>query len=379
MTIPSGVRNVAERTRTMSIGVVCLALALPWPAAAQTPAGGETPLPSTFRWGPQRPDLLRYNRVEGLSVGARGQIYPRTPLGRLSITATGRLGTADRVPDVVLDVSRESLTRRITLSAYRGLAAVDEGARHLGFGNSLTALLLGRDDGDYYRRTGLSLEWTPPSAERRVFRGRAFAEYQVPVAVEADFALAHLGSDEWTFRENARADEGWDVGWSAEAAPWWGTDPRERQGGITLATRWGSGDWHYTLVEGCGTLILPLPGDLRVVAEVAGGTSSGSPPLQRRFRVGGPTTLRGYEPGAAVGTSFARARGEVGRSFAFGRVTAFSDVAWAGERAAFDTGDALPSAGVGLHLVDGLIRVDAAWGLRDPRGFRLELYLDAIH
>ena len=40
-------------------------------------------MPRTFRWGMQRPDLVRYNRVEGLSLGARGQIRPETALGPL--------------------------------------------------------------------------------------------------------------------------------------------------------------------------------------------------------------------------------------------------------------------------------------------------------
>ena len=73
-----------------------------------------------------------------------------------------------------------------------------------------------------------------------------------------------------------------------------------------------------------------------------------------------------------------RGRGELARHFAFGAVSVFSDGAWAGPRDSFELDDALWSAGVGLSLADGLIRVDAAWGLRDPRDFRLELYLDGI-
>ncbi|MDP2957808.1 MAG: hypothetical protein Q8N53_15385, partial [Longimicrobiales bacterium] len=69
---------------------------------------------------------------------------------------------------------------------------------------------------------------------------------------------------------------------------------------------------------------------------------------------------------------------EVARHFAFGAVSVFGDGGWAGERGAFALDEALTSAGVGLSLVDGLIRADAAWGLRSPRGFRLELVLDGI-
>jgi hypothetical protein len=31
-----------------------------------------------------------------------------------------------------------------------------------------------------------------------------------------------------------------------------------------------------------------------------------------------------------------------------------------------------------VSILDGLIRLDAAWGLRAPRDFRLDLYLDQL-
>ncbi|MDA0312692.1 MAG: hypothetical protein O2992_11320, partial [Gemmatimonadetes bacterium] len=154
----------------------------------QAPVAG---MPHTFRWGLQRPDLMRYNRVEALSVGARGQIRPQTFLGPLSVTATARIGVADRVPNVRLDMTRETLRRKVTLSGFHELAALEEEARHLGLGNSMLAATIGRDDGDYYRRSGAWLEWTPPTAARRTFRARAFAEYHQPVQSKTDFALFH--------------------------------------------------------------------------------------------------------------------------------------------------------------------------------------------
>jgi len=334
--------------------------------------------PATFRWGWQRTDLLRYNRVEGLSVGARGQVYPETPLGRLSLTATARLGSADREPNGRLDVTRESLRRRVTLSAYHELAAVDDAARHLGLGNSVTALLFGRDDGDYYLRTGGALEWTPPASERASFRAHAWAERHDAVTSDSDFALRHLGDGDWRFRENLAADEGWDVGGGVTLAPWWGSDPREPQAGLELSTRLGAGTWSYRTASLEGRVAVPLPLGFRAAVESGAGTSWGAPPAQRRFLIGGAATLRGYEPGALSGRSFTRARGELARQFSFGAVGVFSDAAWAGEREDFDVDDALWSAGVGLSLVDGLIRADAAWGLSAPRGFRVELYLDGI-
>jgi hypothetical protein len=255
---------------------------------------------------------------------------------------------------------------------------VDEGARHLGLGNSVTALLFGRDDGDYYRRTGGALEWAPPASERAAFRVQAWAERHDPVTASADFTLRHLGDDDWSFRPNLQADAGWDVGGDVTLAPWWGSDPRQAQGGLEIVARAGAGTWSYRTASLVGRMAVPLPAGFRAALESGGGTSWGEPPAQRRFLIGGPATLRGYEPATLGGRSYARARGEVARQFAFGAVSFFSDAAWAGERREFDTDDALWSAGAGLSLVDGLIRLDAAWGLREPRGFRLELYLDGV-
>ncbi len=345
----------------------------------ELPAPPVQGLPRTFRWGLQRSDLVRYNRIEALSVGARGQIRPQTPLGPLSVTATGRLGVGDLQPNARLDIVRESLARRLTLSGFHELTAVDERARHLGPGNSLTALLFGRDDGDYFRRSGVAFTWAPPEAERPTFELRASAEYHRPVAVETDFALWNLTSDGRSFRPNLQAREGWEYGGRLILSPWWGSDPRLAQGGMRLQLRGGEGDWRYAQASLENRLVLPLPSGLRLGLEAGGGTSWGDPPPQRAFLLGGAHTLRGYGPRAVEAHTYLRARTEVGRHLSFGTVSVFGDAAWgAPERTSVDADDILWALGGGISILDGLIRLDGAWALQDPRGFRLELYLDGI-
>lgn len=345
---------------------------------ADLPVPASATMPATFRWGLQRPDLVRYNRVEGLSVGARGQIRPSSPVGPLSLTLTARLGTGDREPNGRLDVAHEGLKRRVAWSVFHELAAVDEGGRYLGPGNSLTAALFGRDDGEYYRRSGSWLEWTPPSAERASFRVLAFAEYHRPVGREVNFALWRVADDAWSFRQNLVADEGWEVGGVVRVAPWWGSDPRDVQGGVELTARAAGGDFGYARASLETRLAVPLPADLRLGVEAGAGTSWGDPPAQRLWLMGGAHTLRGYGPRALEGPSYARARAELARQVSFGAVSLFGDVAWAGARERIRMDEALTAAGLGLSLLDGLIRIDAAWALREPRGFRLEAYLDGI-
>jgi hypothetical protein len=278
-----------------------------------------------------------------------------------------------------MDLTREGLRRRITLSAFHELAAVDEAARDLGLANSLNALLLGRDNGDYYRRSGLALAWSPPSADRQTYVAMAFAERQRAAPVGTDFALRHANDEAWAFRPNLQADEGWDAGAGVDVSPWWGTDPRAPQGGVTASARWGVGDWGYRRIRVGGLSRVPFAGDWEVRTEAGAGALWGNAPSQRRFHVGGPSTLRGYVPLSRSGDSMLFLRGEVGRRFAFGGVSVFADGAWAGDRGAARGADALWSTGLGLRLADGLIRVDGAWALENPRGFRVEVVLDATH
>jgi hypothetical protein len=58
-------------------------------------------------------------------------------------------------------------------------------------------------------------------------------------------------------------------------------------------------------------------------------------------------------------------------------IAVFGDAAWAGDRSDFAVDDALVAAGIGASLMEGLLRVDLARALRQPVGWRLEIYLDA--
>ena len=348
-------------------------------APSREPAQAPGSVPATFRWGAQHPDLLRYNRVEGWSVGARGQLRPDTPAGPISLTLTARLGTGDRVPNARFDAYRESLERRLTVSAFHELASVEEDAGHLGIGNSLMAALFGRDDGEYYRRTGVGVEWTPPAAVRRSFVVRGFAEEHRSVEPHTRFALWHVGDSAWAFRENVVAAPGREIGGLLRLSPWWGSDPLRPQGGLDVTLQGAGGDFEYLRASAVAGSALPLPGDLVLEVEAGGGTAWGSPPPQRLWWVGGATTARGFPPAVLGGRSFLRARGEMIRPFAFGSVGLFADAAWAGERGEIHLAeDALASVGVGVGLVDGLIRLDVAHPVRQGRGVRAELYLDAV-
>mgnify|MGYP006277974233 CR=1 FL=1 len=345
-------------------------------------------VPWEASWGWARHDLLRYNRVEGPAVGGQFQAETGSPVGPLDFRAKGFFGFADLEPKARLTLERASVKRRLTLGAYRELRPVDPAGRHLELGNSLNALLFGRDDGEYFLATGADLVWRPPEVARDSWSLRFWAERQDDVSNNTDFALLRAFDGSGTFRPNLDALRVEEAGAELHLKPWWGTDPLRPQAGVELYGQGGAwrqvdstGTGEYARTSAVARLALPLSdGGWRVGMEAGGGTTWGDAPVQRSWFLGGPTTLRGYPASVMAGSSFLRGRLETAWVHSSTlTLTLFGDAGWAGSRDAFDAGDLLYGVGVGSSLLDGLVRFDLSHGLRGPdKGFRVDLYLDAI-
>ncbi len=329
--------------------------------------------PPRVYWGFQRPGLLRYNRVEGLSVGARAEIA----YGAYAADLTARLGTADLRPGVELGVGREALGHRLRLAGYRRLAAVDPSTRPFSLGNSLDALVRGRDDGDYFRTLGVELRGRRATAGALDYDWRVYAERQSAAPAETGFSLRGLFDEDLRFRGDLPVDGADLVGGRFALRVARGLDPAGFRWGAELSLDGAAGDFRYARPALALRLALPLPGPLVGSIEGAAGHSYGSLPAQALWFVGGPGTLRGYDPLATRGEAFWRGRVEVASAFPGARVALFSDAGWAGSRDAFGTGRPLLSAGAGASFLDGLLRLDLARALREPVGWRLHLYFDA--
>jgi hypothetical protein len=326
-----------------------------------------------FGWGFGEGEMLRYNRVEGLSIGARFH----ASLPQADAAATVRFGFGDLHPNAELSLRRESMRRTLELRGYHELTTADPARAALGMGNSLSALMFGRDAGHYYRASGAALTWSPPSVRRRTWDVTGYAEYQNDVSRNTHISLPRLWTDS-VFRSNIVAAEAMQYGATLNVRPWWGTDPVRPQFGIDLMLQGETGD--HDLARAGVTLrgAAQLIRGVRIGAEAGVGSSVGDVTPQRMFYLGGAGTLRGYEPGTVSGTSMARARLEVARTASFGAVAVFSDWGWAGDREDIRNANQRLSVGIGTSLLDGLVRVDLAHGLRNPRGWRLDLHLDAV-
>jgi hypothetical protein len=89
----------------------------------------------SFVWGLRGNGLVRYNKVEALSVGARTDF----DFGRLRADATARIGVADLEPNAELGLSRATLGSQMRLAGYRRLDAMDKVSGFGGFSSSLGA------------------------------------------------------------------------------------------------------------------------------------------------------------------------------------------------------------------------------------------------
>jgi len=316
--------------------------------------------------------LLRYNRIEGVSVG----VSIRQQLGAgYAANLTGRLGTADLSPNVTLDLTRTDLQHTWTLAGYHALAAVGDDAP-LSAGSSVGALLFGRDEGFYYRRAGLALAYTSmPISSGVRFSWRLFADRQDAARTRATWSVARTMRD-----TNITAVSAGFAGLGLDASHSLG-----RVGGglqLTSALQLEAAVTDASSRPGYARGMVQLAlthsvGGYGSVLQLSGGSSRGALPPQRLWYLGGTRTLSGLSFGTAGGDAFWLARAEVGRGKPLFRPVVFADLGWAGARASWRRGyRPLSDVGVGLRALDGLVRVDLARGLFPVSRTRVSLSLE---
>lgn len=325
-----------------------------------------------FAWGLED-GLLRYNRVEGLSVGVAGE----TPLvPGWSARAEFRMGVADQAPLAEARVRRGSESHHQELTVFRRLSHTSDWDDPLDLSSSVSALATGRDRGEYYRTHGVET-----TLSREVGRGEAqlrlFAEGHRSVERNTDFHLTGLFNDD-TLRANRPAEEGTWYGGALELRGHGGLDPEGLRvfGALRSETARGPNGW-YQRASASGGGVRGL-GPVELGLEVGAGSGWGALPPQREFYLGGPSTVRGIRPSSLVGESFWFARGEVARGRPAARLAFFGDLGWAGPRADFGSGRPVRVLGVGASLLDGFVRMDLARRLGEGGAWRFHVYLDGV-
>jgi surface antigen Omp85-like protein len=325
-----------------------------------------------FSWGPGK-GLMRYNKVEGLSIGARAQF----DFGRLRSDLTAHFGSADLAPKAEVGVTRSTPRSLTRLGLYRRLNVMDEASGFGGLSASFDALFFGEDDRDYFRTTGIELGRRPAETRTQWYELGIFAEQQRGVARETNFSIAHVINRRNTFQPNLAAQFADQMGGHLTLRTAMGQNPARFRwnGDLTMLGSLGS----YDFTRGSARLLfgIPLPARFAASLEGAAGTSTGDVPVQSLWFLGGPSSVRGYDSGEASGTAFWRARAELGSPVKVARLVGFTDLGWAGDRDQFAERVALLSVGAGASLLDGIIRLDVARALRGQRAWRLHLTVNA--
>jgi hypothetical protein len=317
--------------------------------------------------------LARFNRVEGLALGARDEL----DLGRLRVDGAARIAFTDGHPDLETGIVQETQNTRRRLAVYHRLAAVDPNAHSLAIGNSLNALLLGRDDGDYFRANGLDVTVAPAVTLPQRFAIRLYIERQRAAPKLTDFSFPHLLQQQHRFRGNVRADSADQLGGSITFRAQRGIDPDHMRWSTDVTLDGGTGTYSFGRVSGTLRMSTPVVSNVAAAVEIAGGTSAGLVPFQNYWYLGGPGTLRGYGGGASIGNAFWRARLELANAWPGARIVVFGDAGRAGFREKLSLKSPLMGIGAGASVLDGLLRLDVSHAIRSPFGWRVDFYTDA--
>lgn len=323
-------------------------------------------------WGLER-NLVRYNRVEGISVGGSLTV-PVTPSTEMDVEA--RIGTGDGEPNGTIALKRGSERSRWSLSGFHRLASMGDWEDPFSLPTSAGNLVFGSDRGEYYRMSGASLLYAR-SGPRVRWSAEGFFQRQRPVGLGTEFFLLEPFRDD-TARTVLQADRA-DVYGARTNLSWFaGVDPNGLILTGTLLAEAGEGDRSYQRAASSVSASHPLPFGLAGALELGAGAVWGDAPVQSNYFLGGSKTLRGFDVNSFHGTAFWRARGEIATGFAGARIGLFSDAAWVGERSDFALDDPSVSVGVGTSLLDGLFRVDLARAVRRAAQWKLHFYLDGL-
>jgi hypothetical protein len=317
--------------------------------------------------------MTRFNRVEGFSTG----VAVDQQLGAgLSLAGSFRFGLSDKMPNVELHAKRSNLRKTLSLGGYHQLVSANDWGNPLSFGSSFSALLFGKDEGFYYRRTGGEAKWTRGVASR--FEWRVFAENHNSAAVNTQLSLVHR-ADTDTFPANIAASPGLYVGSGMHVVHNHGLDPRGFRTFSDVRLESAVSDSLYARGSADLTLSKGTPFGTTVGLTLSGGSSIGFLPPQRRWYLGGTHTVRGQDADTTYGgNTYALTRLELARDHRTHRSSLFADAGWAGDRHRLALDDRLlTGVGYGESMFDGILRVDLSRGLMPKRQWRFDVYLEA--
>jgi hypothetical protein len=317
----------------------------------------------------QLTDALRYDRVQGLSLG----IGYRVKLPGFDFTdvyGTVRYGFSDDRVTARLSVIRDAPEGRAVVSGYRDVINLDPFAPGHGFGNSLNAILVAHDDGDYgLARGGSALYETSLRTGLELSVGARY-ERHTSARTEATSEVNDFLGGSGVFPPNPPVDEGSFLG-----------------GNLRLSGA-GAFRWHVTadVLGGEGTTTGRLFGEVRraigkrrgLTVRVKGGIATRPTLRQTEFRLGGIGSVRGHQYGIRHGQAFWAAQLDLAPLSGRLRPVLFLDTGQAGKAGGLFSSRMLTGAGAGLSFFSGLLRLDLSRSLTpDDPTLRFDIVVQA--
>jgi hypothetical protein len=316
-------------------------------------------------------DLLRYDRVQGLSFGLGYRV--RAPLVRFAaLYATARYGLSDDRVTGRLSFVRDAPGGRLSVSGYRDVAEVDPFSTGRTVGNTLDALFAAHDDADYMLAEGgaVTFETSLRSGLDLSVGGRV--ERQGTVRRAAKSAVNDFLGGDGAFPPNTPVDEGTFAGGVVKLA---------HAGGLrwSLAADVLGGD-PGTTGRVYGELRRDAGARRGATLRLKAGVGTSPTLAQSAFRLGGVATVRGFDYGVRTGQAFWAAQLDVAPFGGRLRPVAFLDAGQADRAEDLFAGKALVGGGVGLSLFGGALRFDLSHPITPDNGgkVRFDIVVQAV-
>ena len=294
-------------------------------------------------------DAIRYDRVQGLSLGIGYRV--RMPgVDFAALYGTVRYGLSDDRVTGRLTILRDAPGGRLAASGYREISAFDPFTPGHGIGNTLNGVFAGHDNGDYSLVQGGSLGYETSLPTGLDLGIGVAVQREGSVGREAKSAVNDFLGGSGVFPPNPPIADG------TYGSVWARLDGLgRRRWSVTADLLAGEGRSTGRLY---GRIREELGGKRGATLELKAGAATRPTLPQSLFRLGGVSTVRGFEYGALRGQAFWAARLDVAPFRGRLRPVLFADAGQAARLEGLFSSEALAGAGVGLSVFNGLLRFD---------------------